>query len=1129
MNHSMIEVVFKVEAPIGCGEEIRVIGNVPALGCNDRSRSIPLVCSPATYPWWTTKEGIFLPGEAGAVQYRYCIYSGGKFKCFEGEGNIRRQLDEFKNDKLLIETEDKLHCLSSDSRLTGIPSSLDVKTSLNKVFASSEVRSFRARQFASWSHRVHMDHQLVSQDGVIIVSYFLPVILSKSKEGKWSAAWDGENLLSLQMDMRLIWIGSIRFANASIPVEEEEAVSAVLAELNCYPVFINQNTHFQFYDIFCKKNLWPIMHHIADVYGPLNQNDIGAKAQQNLWFVYSTVHKLFREKVLEVYHEGYLIWIHGFHLMLLPNFLRRRLPAAKIGYFFHTPFPSSEIWRTMSRREDLLRGILGADQIGFHLFEYARHFLTNVRRLLGCSYEMNAAGMMTVTVDGREVVITCIHVGVDLPRVDDILRIDSTTAEMKLWKSKFPNKVIVAGIDRLERLKGIPLKLIAINQFLDENSHWLGKLVFAIIGISAGERGQDYIQTQHDVKVTVNRLNDKYRSRCQGGDIIYFEERSDREIRLAQRLAFFGASDILFITAPRDGLNRYPMEFTLARHRAGLTAPELFTSLPGACARSEGLVIVSEFISSARVMRGALTVNPWNTTDVKEALVAALEMTPVERADRNRRNLEYATRLTSTNWATHVLCDLKSVEKSTDPNANYAVGFGMQYKVMDLKAGFHALDVKEVCNSYRSARSRLIIMDWGGTLVTDVKVDKLQAYAIAKGHAHRDGPTAELKSVIEALCADPKNYVFVVSGREVPALSQFFGNFTDLGLGAEHGFYYRWPRDEFISDTGGVAITSHSGSPSNTGKWKTIMEVGDQSWKDSAKLLMDIYTQRTHGTYIEQKGNALIWQYRDADPEFGFLQSKELEEHLTEIMSPYAVQVIRGGGVSDGYIEIRPAGVSKGLFLEHIVNHLKSLKNDCDFVLAIGDDATDEPMFEAVARIQEKEKATSRESRSPTQRGGSPPELAAFSVTVGKKPTLAQGYLDDTSAVLELLTTLSKYTQRDKTKFYSTADLMGINSLSTESQHNAGFNSLSESPGIRSKKASSSDGNFQEVEPRPPSVSIMPPKNSSGDPSADDDELFGMPPVGPAAIPRNASLINMMEYMNSIQESNQEDDGAIFF
>jgi trehalose 6-phosphate synthase/phosphatase len=245
-----------------------------------------------------------------------------------------------------------------------------------------------------------IDIQLKPQDGVIIVSYFLPVILSKDNQGLWSVTWDKENILSLQLGVRLSWVGSVRYANAPIPLEDEEAVARVLADINCYPVFINQNTHYQFYDIFCKQNLWPVMHHIADVYGPLNQNDIGAKTQQNLWFVYSTVHKLFREKVLEVYHETYLIWIHGFHLMLLPSYLRRRLPLAKIGYlkinfnkyvlnnrrlfsyFFHTPFPSSEIWRAMTRREDLLRGILGADQIGFHLYEYARHFLTTCRRVL---------------------------------------------------------------------------------------------------------------------------------------------------------------------------------------------------------------------------------------------------------------------------------------------------------------------------------------------------------------------------------------------------------------------------------------------------------------------------------------------------------------------------------------------------------------------------------------------------------------------------------------------------------------------------------------------------------------------------------------------------------------------------
>lgn len=312
--------------------------------------------------------------------------------------------------------------------------------------ATTENRSFRACQFEEWSRKSMVDNNLTSQDGVIIVSYFLPVNLSRSKNGNWQANWDRENVLSLQLGMRITWIGSVRYGNAPIPLEEQDNVASVLAEFNCYPVFIDQNTHFQFYDLFCKQHLWLTMHHIGDVYSPLNQNNIGARNQQNLWFVYSEVHKLFRNKVLEVYHQKDLIWIHGFHLMLLPSFLRRRLSAAaKIGYYFHTPFPSSEIWRTMARREDLIRGILGADQIGFHLFEYARHFLTTCRRFLGCSYEMKPTGTMTVTMDGRDVAITCIHVGVDVPRVEEILRSDTYAAEMSAWRGRFPNKTIIAG------------------------------------------------------------------------------------------------------------------------------------------------------------------------------------------------------------------------------------------------------------------------------------------------------------------------------------------------------------------------------------------------------------------------------------------------------------------------------------------------------------------------------------------------------------------------------------------------------------------------------------------------------------------------------------------------------------
>ena len=433
------------------------------------------------------------------------------------------------------------------------------------------------------------------------------------------------------------------------------------------------------------------------------------------------------------------------------------------------------------------------------------------------------------------------------------------------------------------------------------------------------------------------------------------------------------------------------MEFTLARKRYGeLASSGIFSSSKSQPGQNcHGLIIISEFISSARVMRGALTLNPWRIDEVKEALKHALEMTPTEQADRFRRNLEFSTRLTTSNWAKHVLHDLKAVEKSSDPNASYALGFGMKYKVMNLKAGFQPLDVKAVSTNYRNARYRLIIVDWGGTLVANTYKDKLQAYAIATGHAQRDTLNQELLQLLDVLSEDSKNVFFVISGKEMHAVQETFGHLKRLGLAAEHGFYFRWP----------------SNSVKEESRWQAITDTVDNSWKEPAKLVMDIFVQRTHGTYIEQKGNALIWQFSDADPEFGFMQSKELEDHLHTIMAPYSVDVIRGGGVSDGYIEVRPTSSSKGAFLEHALGLMKLANNDPDFILTIGDDNSDEPMFERVANLL-KEKHLS----------------AAYGVTVGKKPTSAGSYIDDPTAVIELLTTLSKCSQRER-RYFSAVDL----------------------------------------------------------------------------------------------------------
>jgi len=378
-----------------------------------------------------------------------------------------------------------------------------------------------------------------SSDGVIVVSYFLPLIVTRAPRGSprseggregggrrrrrtttsenggsntegakeeeeeegggededeedgeeggedggeeghdWIISWDTENLLSLRTRLRVTWVGTVRLPEESggrLSREEQESLARALRKFDCVPVFIEPRMHEKFYKTFCKGTLWPVFHHILDVYGPKPTRFWDQRTQDSVWHSYSHVNMRFRDKVVEVYNEGDLIWIHGFHLLVLPSFITKSLPTAKTGLFLHTPFPSSEIFRTLSVREDLLRGMLNADHIGFHLFEYARHFVTCVRRILGVTYDMEG-GQMAVHYNGRTVSISSIHVGVDSAALRHLMVAEPQVGlEVERLKEQFEGRRVMLGIDRLERIRGIPLKLLAFERFLEKYPEWRGK------------------------------------------------------------------------------------------------------------------------------------------------------------------------------------------------------------------------------------------------------------------------------------------------------------------------------------------------------------------------------------------------------------------------------------------------------------------------------------------------------------------------------------------------------------------------------------------------------------------------------------------------------------------------------
>ena len=286
-------------------------------------------------------------------------------------------------------------------------------------------------------------------------------------------------------------------------------------------------------------------------------------------------------------------------------------------------------------------------------------------------------------------------------------------------------------------------------------------------------------------------------------------------------------------------------------------------------------------------------------------------------------------------------------------------------------------------------------------------------------------PTVEMIHAIKQLCEDKRNTVFVVSGKERHSLTNTLGHIPFLGLAAEHGMFISWPTSK----------------PSAKRRWETLVPESDRSWRSLAISIMDVYTSRTHGSYIEETEMKVLWQYRDADPEFGYLQAKELEDHLANVLRTFAVDILHGGVEEGGYVEVRPKGVNKGVLAMHVIQNFPAISNNkakVDFALVLGDDHCDEPMLSVVRQIGRRVLATKR-----AKRGDDPlPELPAgitlvdvsscdnfissdlhvFTCTVGKKPSAAASYLHEVGEVQELIESLVKVSTRDQ-KFYSSGDL----------------------------------------------------------------------------------------------------------
>ncbi|XP_061368177.1 alpha,alpha-trehalose-phosphate synthase [UDP-forming] 5-like [Gastrolobium bilobum] len=778
----------------------------------------------------------------------------------------------------------------------------------------------------------------ISQDRMIIVGNQLPLRAHRKDNGKWDFTWDEDSLLlqlkdGLGEDVEVIYVGCLR--EEIEPSEQDDVAQHLLDSFKCVPTFLPPELFSKFYHGFCKQHLWPLFHYML----PLSP-DLGGRFDRSLWQAYVSVNKIFADKVMEVISpDDDFVWVHDYHLMVLPTFLRKRFNRVRLGFFLHSPFPSSEIYRTLPVRDELLRALLNSDLIGFHTFDYARHFLSCCSRMLGLSYQ-SQRGYIGIEYYGRTVSIKILPVGIHIVQLQSVMNLPETERKVAELQDQFKGQTVMLGVDDMDIFKGISLKLLALEQLLLQHADKRGKVVLVQIANPARGRGKDVQEVQSETYATVKRINDTF-GRSGYTPVILI----DTPLQSYERIAYYVIAECCLVTAVRDGMNLIPYEYIICR-QGSEKLDEILGINP--FTEKKSMLVVSEFVGCSPSLSGAIRVNPWNIDAVSEAMDSALMIPESEKQMRHEKHYRYVSTHDVAYWARSFLQDLERACRDHLRRRCWGIGFGLGFRVITLDPNFRKLSVEHIVSAYKRTKHRAILLDYDSTMMQPGSIST--------------APNAEVIGILNSLCRDTKNVVFIVSGKEKKILTEWFSSCDNLGIAAEHGFFMR---------------TNHDA------EWETCVAVPDFDWKQIAEPVMQLYMETTDGSNIEAKESALVWNYEYADRDFGSCQAKELLDHLESVLANEPVSVKSGSHI----VEVKPQGVDKGIVAEHLLLTMQQKGMIPDFVLCIGDDRSDEDMFKVIMNAKDSLSTVAE----------------VFPCTVGQKPSKAKYYLEDTSEILRML------------------------------------------------------------------------------------------------------------------------------
>jgi trehalose 6-phosphate synthase/phosphatase len=570
----------------------------------------------------------------------------------------------------------------------------------------------------------------MAKHSFVTVSNRLPISVSKS-EGELTYSVSSGGLATAMSSLDLpdsVWVGWCGIPSEDLSGKEKTEIKQKFAEHGSVPVFLTAQQVELYYEGYSNDTLWPLFHYFQSL----------AQYSGKYWQAYEEVNQAFLQTIKQVAKPTAKIWVHDYHLMLVPALVRRELPQSIIGFFLHIPFPSFEIFRLLPERKEVLEGLLGADIIGFHIYDYGRHFINSCERLLGLRSDS-----AELDYEGRIVRVSAYPIGIDYKKFELTARSAESKRIQKDLKKNLKTEHLILSVDRLDYSKGIPERLEAFRQLLENHPEYIGKIELMMIAVPSRTEVETYQKLRDLIEQTVSRINGAYGTSHWAPISYQFQNRPFEEV-----VALYDLADVMLVTPIRDGMNLVAKEYIASKQK------------------HSGVLVLSEMAGAIDEMPEALSVNPNSAPSIMQALHNALEMPRKEQMQRIKTMQERLETYDVKAWGKSFIDDMYLAEAGGNRPADMRLG---------------AEQYQSLVNDFTKSQRKLLILDYDGTLKPfHAKPTILAGF-----------PSIRVRRLLKKLSLDESVTIAIVSGRPRKVLQIWFRGIK-LELAAEHGAWTRY-------------------------------------------------------------------------------------------------------------------------------------------------------------------------------------------------------------------------------------------------------------------------------------------------------------------------------------------------